>query len=89
MRALLSSVSTPSSAQGRDGTSRVAGQDASGGYGRGGCNRAAAADADEMETAVIVTEEGLEEREENFSTRPFRKEMHCRCAWLTCVFVQY
>jgi len=58
---------------GRDGASRVAGQD---GYGRGGCDRAAAADADEVETGVIVTEEGIEEREENFSTRPFRKGMH-------------
>ena len=62
--------------QGRDGASKVAGQDAPGGYGRGGCDRAAAADADEVETGVIVTEEGIEESEESFSTRPFRKGMH-------------
>jgi len=57
MRALSSSISTPCSTHGRDGASRVAGQDAPGGYGRGGCDQAAAADADEVETGVIVTEE--------------------------------
>ena len=41
-----------------------------------------------METGVIVTEEGIEEREESFSTRLSRKEMHCRGAWPTCVSVQ-